>query len=532
MAGRLFYTGVAGFGLGVLSRSLYELPPEIVPLALLIAFACGVLWQRRSRALPHLFFGVFCLSFALGLLRVEMTAWQPAPLSPLEGQDVARSGIVVREPDVRAASQQLYVKDGESGEVVLVTTDSRLPVIYGDAVTFSGTLELPETFETDLGRTFDYPGYLRARGVVHRVAFADVEITGEGNGNPVRAALLRFKRAFIASFEQAVPEPAAGLGEGLLLGEKRAMGDDLEDVFRRVGIIHIVVLSGYNIMVVADWVMAALSLVLMPRARTAVGGAALSAFALMVGLSATVLRASIMAVIALIGRATGRRAAVMRTLMIAGAAMVLIDPYLLAFDPGFQLSFAATLGLILFSPHVERWVRFVPETLKVREYVVATLSTQFMVMPLLLYLIGTFSAVAVAVNVLVLGAVPFAMFATFAVGMLGFLSAKLALLCGLGANILLLYIIKMAEAFAALPFAAFAVPAFPFVLVVAAYAAIAYVLWRLYGSPQGPVDEPLPAEIAPGAYEDWTTISLEVYRTQLQTAAAPEGAAAEEFPFR
>ena len=131
---------------------------------------------------------------------------------------------------------------------------------------------------------------------------------------------------------------------------KRALGKDLEEVFRTVGIIHIVVLSGYNIMIVADAIMRVLALFFFPRTRLIIGVGTIALFAILVGLSATVVRASMMAALVLIARGTGRQYAVLRALAFAGTVMLLINPYLLVYDPVFQLSFLATLGLILLSP--------------------------------------------------------------------------------------------------------------------------------------------------------------------------------------
>lgn len=158
--------------------------------------------------------------------------------------------------------------------------------------------------------------------------------------------------------------------------------------------------------------------------------------------------------------------------------MLLINPYLLAFDTGFQLSFLATLGLILVSPLLLTRLEFVPRFFGVREILVATLATQIMVLPFLLFSIGEFSVVAVLVNVLVLPMVPVAMLLTFLTGVVGYLSMTLALPVAFLAHSSLTYIILVASWFAALPFASFLIPSFPFWLVPVVYLAIFYLVYR------------------------------------------------------
>jgi competence protein ComEC len=198
----------------------------------------------------------------------------------------------------------------------------------------------------------------------------------------------------------------------------------------------------------------------------------------MVGFSATVVRASIMAALVLIAKQIGRTYTVIRSLLITGIVMVLINPYLLGFDVGFQLSFIATLGLILLAPCIEKYVKFMPTTIGLREFLTATVATQIFVTPMLLYHIGEFSVVSVLVNMLVLPMVPVAMLLTFAAGMAGFVSAAASIPIGYIAYLSLLYITWIAQFFAQLPFASFVVPAFPFAYVFLAYISLAWVLWK------------------------------------------------------
>jgi competence protein ComEC len=479
MGSVLFYTIGIAFAFGIFSRSFFDIGYSEILLLFFLSLSTALLWRLRARrpASPLFLVSVALLCFALGVLRLETEERSISLIAPHVGEEVLFEGVITREPDERAATVHLYVTLDPQDERVLVTTDKYQQFQYGDRVAIAGTLAEPESFETELGRTFNYPGYLRARNVRYVVSFAEVEIIARGGGNQLLGYLFLGKGIFMESLERAVTEPAAGLGEGLLLGVKRALGEDLEEAFRRAGIIHIVVLSGYNVMIVAEAIMRLLSFFFLPRTRMLIGVAGIVTFALLVGLSATVVRASIMAILVLIARATGRIYAIVRALMLAGAIMLIINPYLLAFDPGFQLSFLATLGLIFLAPLFERRFGLFPTTLQIREFVTATIATQIFVLPLLLYLIGEFSVVAVIVNVLVLPMVPVAMFLTFVTGVAGTFIAPLATVLGFAAYLSLEYIIALAEFFAALPLATFRVPAFPFSVVVLAYAGITYLIY-------------------------------------------------------
>lgn len=233
-------------------------------------------------------------------------------------------------------------------------------------------------------------------------------------------------------------------------------------------------------MLVIVFVMYVLSFMIPSRARIWFGLMAIVLFALMVGFSATVVRASIMASLVLIAKHIGRTYAVIRALVLTGLAMIILNPYLLLFDVGFQLSFIATLGLILLSPLIEARVSWMPKAFGLREFLTATVATQIFVTPILLYQIGEFSVVAIVVNLLVLPMVPVAMLFTFIAGIVGFVSATTALVPAYGAHVALSYILWIAQWFAALPFASFTIPPFSFVYVIFAYLLLAGLLFKLY----------------------------------------------------
>jgi competence protein ComEC len=394
------------------------------------------------------------------------------------GQTVQLTGTVSREPEVRETTTHLYVTVND--DLLLVTTDRFTSAQYGDELTITGRLEEPQSFTTDLGKEFNYQKYLLARGVEYRISYANVAVMSGGHGNPFLTVLFLVKQALITGIERSIEEPQSGLGQGLLLGVKQALGNDLEDTFRKAGIIHIVVLSGYNVMLVVAFVMFFLSAFLLPKTRIVIGLTAIAAFALMVGLSATVVRASIMASLLLVAQAFGRTYDMLRALLFAGAVMICINPFLLLYDIGFQLSFMATLGLVLLAPQFESLLAKRPALLSAKEYVIATVATQIAVLPLLLYHIGEVSLVAVIVNLLVLPVVPLAMLLTFLTGLLTITAPTISLPFAFLAQLVLSFIILVANWFAALPFAALTVSQFSLAALTVSYGILAFVLVFLH----------------------------------------------------
>ncbi len=481
MQGAFFYSGILALASGIFVRSFFDIGwTFIVWMGSISLILLLWLWKKRSEAqAPYLgLFIIIIICFAGGVARMEwaVTAHPPSAVASSVGEKIELTGVVVTEPEVTAKSTRLTV--AVNGERILVSTDRYATVAYGDEIQFSGKLKEPEVFETDFGRTFNYPGYLAVRDIFYTVSFATIEVVATGKGNPVRATLLDSKQQFLNQIKLVIPEPAVGLGAGLLLGVKSSLGEEIEEAFRTTGIIHIVVLSGANIMLIVIFLMYVLAFIVSVRTRAVLGIICIILFALMVGFSATVVRASIMAVLIMTALLLGRRYAILRALFCAGIVMLLINPLLLVYDIGFQLSFLATLGLVMVAPQFEMWMEGVSSKFKLKEYFLATLSTQLAILPLLLYQIGQFSVVAVFVNMAVLPMVPVAMLATFITGVIGFISPTAASVVAVIATGTLNYIISIATNVAALPFSSFVVPEFPFIFVVLAYIVLGYWLYR------------------------------------------------------
>lgn len=398
------------------------------------------------------------------------------------GERVVIEGVVSDEPDGRENNMRLPVRVSvaasttvESGVKVLVVAPLHTQAKYGDIVRAKGELRLPEAFDAGAGREFNYPAFLAKDGIGYELSFAQVEVIGEARRNPLKAAAIWIKQTYLDGLAQSLSEPEAGLAGGITAGDKRGLGSELSDTFRTVGLIHIVVLSGYNIMVVIQFLERSLGWTkLWIRSTLAVVVAIF--FALITGLASSSVRAASMAVIATAGKASGRTYLASRALGVVAVGMVLWNPFVLAFDPGFQLSIIATLGLIFISPLFEARLQWVIARLGLREIASATLGTQAAVLPLILFQSGALSIYSLPANLLALVVVPWAMLLSFIAGVVGTVAAPIAPVVGFPAYILLSYVTHVAQFFAWLPFSAVTIPAFSVVWLVAAYVLIAVVV--------------------------------------------------------
>ena len=507
-----------GIASGVLLRSLFVFGPSVYAFVFLLAclFSFGYVFAARHLyALAALF--LFCALLGMGRAAIA-DAPLPRAFTPLLHSRVRFTGTVVGEPDVRDSSQRTPVRVSYAGSstTVLVVVPRSPELSAGERVDMHGTLLLPQPFISDGGRIFRYDKYLERLGIRFILDYASVRVLAHAPWYSVPAFFARIKHAFLSGLNAALPEPYASLAGGIVIGGKSGLGSSLQNAFVRTGLVQIIVLSGYNVMVVAEWVMAALAYVKMPlRFRAAFGAIAIIVFIGIAGTSATAVRAGIMACIALYARATGRSYAASRALLLAVVLMLLWHPLLAAFDPGFGLSVAATAGLIWLAPRIETAMskrkglifsrvgeeRQPPlallgavnsseafmkkEVLSGSSFwsnaIATTLAAQIAVLPLLLYDTGNLSLVAVPMNLLVMPFVPATMAFSALAGCAGMVLGPVlplaASLAGLPAYFLTSGLIGIAQTAASQRLAAVSLPAFPFWLVL-----IAYGLLALYAS--------------------------------------------------
>ncbi len=466
-----------GFSAGIFLRSLvfagWEWAAYALLLALLFAFA-HLLAPRRAWLLAALFFALA----ALGMCRYALADRDAPPaFTAMLRHRASFAGVVAGEPDLRDATERvpIRIESGGAHTLVLAVAPRSEAVEVGDRVEVSGTLEAPAPFAGDNGRLFRYDKYLEERGIRFLLDYAYVRVESPAPWYSLPAAFSRAKHAFVSGVNQALPEPYSSLASGIVIGGKSGLGPELETAFSRSGLTQIIVLSGYNIMVVAEWVMALFGALGLSRKRSSLAGAlALVIFVAIAGVSATSVRAALMALIALYARATGRSYRAGRALLTAVLCMLVWNPFYLPFDPGFALSVAATAGLIYLASGIERALGFMRYRF-LRDALATTIAAQIAVLPLLLYFIGTLSFVALPANILVMPFMPLAMAFAALAGMSGMLVPGAAPFLGLPAYLSAAFLIAVAQKSAAPWWAALSVPAFPFAYVLAAYAALIYL---------------------------------------------------------
>jgi len=348
---------------------------------------------------------------------------QPDDLAYYNGQEISFSALVCEESDRGYENQRLtlcFSGQAFGREIsgrVLLTVDLYPVYDYGDYLAVEGKLEDPPLIEG-----FDYRAYLARYGIASVMYSPHLSLAPNQPPRSFRELVFRrlldFKQQLAGFIEKGLPEPGAGLAKALLLGYRRTMAEEDMDVFARVGLSHMIAISGSHITIMsAMLVNLLLALGCSRRLAWKAVFIFLFVYPLMTGLSASAVRSAIMGALAFFALYHGRSASLARTLILAAAVMLIINPRLFRADVGFQLSFAALLGLIYlypwFNEQVERLFRldrlrpqaravFKP----VLETVNLTIVSQIAIMPIALLNFDQLSLIAPLANVLVLWTFP------------------------------------------------------------------------------------------------------------------------------
>lgn len=413
------------------------------------------------------------IAFLFGNLRViESTFIQAMPFQNVYTKNVLLKGIVSGDIEHRDEKSRyvVYVNSidnislqKESG--ILVYEPFPSECVPGEEVTFFAKVLEPEDFFTDNGRIFQYRRYLQQFNV-HSVTFLDKGVCVGYEYKQNYFASIR--SSFVSAIHKILPNHEASLLGGLLLGVRNSFSPELLESFRITGLIHIVVLSGYNITIVAEAFRRIL--VRLPRTlSTILSIIAIGLFVILSGAQVAGVRAGIMGMIVLIARATYREYDGIRALFLVAAGMALYNPTLVLFSTSFHMSFLATFGLLVFTPFFEKVFSQIPESFQLRSIVSVTVATQIFLLPYLAFAIGEVSVVSILTNILVLPIIPLAMFMGALVGLVSLVSITIGSVLSPLAYVPLAYITGIVDLFARTPSATLSLPFLSLIIIIPLY---------------------------------------------------------------
>ena len=474
----------------VLNRFLHA-PLAVWLIITLIPIIDAIFLRRRFARLASLnvwLIAATCIALLLGAFRYQQTIHKITPADVSWYNDlkanVLVTGTLVEPPDYRDTytNLRLNVTQLDNGKntsnvsgLLLVRVPANQAYEYGDQLRLRGQLQTPPQNED-----FSYQEYLARQGILSYMPNSEVTRLPGNEGNPIIRFIYSVKQKSLDNLYRIFPDPEASLLGGILLGEANGLPDPIQQAFKDTGTAHIIAISGFNISIIAG-----IFIFLFRRLFGAWRGAFLAVlgiafYTFLVGAGASVVRAALMGTLSLFASQIGRRQLGINTLAFVAALMALWNPLFL-WDASFQLSFFATLGLILYGDPLQQKAenlitRYFPKSNAqqistfLSGFFLLTLAAQITTLPIMAYQFKQISLVSLIANPFILPVQPAVMILGGLAVILSLISLPLGQLMAWIAWPLTAYTIRMVELFDAVPHGTIPLGNIPPILIASFYA--------------------------------------------------------------
>lgn len=326
--------------------------------------------------------------------------------------------FVCEEAELLANKRRLTlcVYNNSKLEKILVTSNFFPVYDYGDYLYFFGKIDQAKSFND-----FDYPRYLARRNIFTLSYYPELtKIDGRLSFfNKIKKILINLRQKSVFIINKSLPEPESSLAATILLGYKKRLDNEELDVFSRVGIRHLIAISGVHVAIISRLIILVLEKLYFSRKKAIFFVVIfLLSYPLITGFSSSALRASIMGLFAFLAMYFNRPSQALRLLLITASLMLAINPWLLNYDIGFQLSFMAVLAIIFSGSFLKQYIELALEDVfsnskkkKIAFYACSVFALSFIVQifswPIMFFNFSEFSLISPLVNIFLIWLLPF-----------------------------------------------------------------------------------------------------------------------------
>lgn len=457
--------------------------PFKVPLIYLVA---GIV---ISVALVRFTRGYSLYAAIIFVSMLNHTIQKPSSIEPLYNKPIKIVGAIIDEPVSKEKVprytvdlKNVYIGEDEysiSGKVFADLGPERIQLLYGDVISCQGKIE---SFNFPCNpNLFDLNKFYFRRGILGRIKFSreNLNIIGHNRGNPIAQYLIfPLRRYFFKVINHYLTGSARALYAGILLGEKQDLPKNLRLAFSNTGLTHILAVSGLNVAILVGMCILLFSVVGLYRGRwytLIVLGIIVFLYVGVTGFEPSAVRAGLMAFLASLGFFLERKAEPIQGVFVAGILILLFSPFAL-FEIGFQLSFGATIALILFGTKIYELLGKITALSFIRKYLFAplavVLAAQLGVGPLLVFYFFKLSVITILANLLVVPLVGFATPLAFVVALFHLFAPFLAKIFAETLWLILSAILFITDKLGSLSFSSIDLPKPSVVLIIVLYVLI------------------------------------------------------------
>ena len=260
-------------------------------------------------------------------------------------------GKVISEPEPAKNGQRFVLKarmlNGYErvNEKILAYAPPGYQIAYGDIISIEGRPSKPKG--ADFPLVFDYGKYL-ARTGIYTILQASSFQHIESAANPVKKLALGFRKDLLKKTDDYFKKPYSGLFKSLIIGDKAALEPQTKENFADAGLMHVLVVSGLHVGFAGGLLLTVFKICGFPLKKALLLSMLfIFLYVISTGANPPALRAAIMFSSVLIALALDREPLIYNSLALSALLILLFAPQQL-FTASFQLSYAATVGIIYF----------------------------------------------------------------------------------------------------------------------------------------------------------------------------------------
>lgn len=478
------------FCLGIITAAYFRIPFLILYLtAFLFLSLCIIFLKQNSKFIIF----ILCTMFFLGAVILRnsqiLSNCHIAKLIPYKAQSVSVVGVIDSDPIYQDRNVSFVLNVEKIGKEdfwqkscgkVLVKVFKKGAFSYGDRLFLRGNSYRPFSFS----KGFDYRNYLKHQNIYLILSVGKnngmIKQLDKNAGNLIISFSFKIKHRLREVIVKNLSPFSAGILNALILGDRQDLSQSFLDILMKLGTIHIIAISGFNVGIVAFIILLILKIIKIPRKpRYLIAMLLLIVYCILTGSSAPVVRATVMATILFCAFFFERETDICNSLAIATLIILAVNPWQL-FEISFQLSFLSVVSIVWLSPKIKaifpkeideiKWLRFLILTFSVSS------AAWIGLMPLIAYYFKTFTTITVLANMII---VPYSAVITttgFSFALIGILIPSSAPIFAATNELLILILFKIHYLLVGIPGAYFKLPEAPFMYVLFYYALLILVL--------------------------------------------------------
>ena len=447
---RMFRQCGASFLIGIVLSYYFSLSVVFFSAFLICVYLC---YKRKEFIVLILILS----GLLLGGYRYSSVFRELKNTAIIEEAQIEINARIIAEPILKESYQRIIIPK------IVIYTDRYPRYNYGDIINIKGIVKPFDDFRS-------YSSII----VSGRMSNPSIELISPAKFSLRKVSLL-VKNKIVGSLQKIIPEPQSSLLVSLMFGAKNNLTSALEEQIRKCGLSHVIVASGLHLSIITKALSGFLDILCMGNSLNFVFSFLfILSFAFMAGLTPSIIRAAIMAFLLILSRFSFRLYNSFNALLLAAVIMIWLNPMILFWDLGFQLSFLATAGIIFLYPVWKEnsfWQQdwFNQKGKIIRETLLSTLSALTFVIPWVIFKTDAFSLVSPITNLLILPFVPLIMMGGIMVGISSLLFYPLGLLFGALLNLILVYFLGVISLFSFLPWSQIYIPSILHWLIIPYY---------------------------------------------------------------